>query len=214
VDHALSAAFYGPDARRTYISVTAALILPLGVALMTGLLTGLTAAALLWWWLPGLWLRVSLIAAASSALAAWLAMLRFWWLRRIDSIEADLFHLQAGQFAACQPVQIEQKIDGGRVLQIGKPPATRWQLLSAARIVLEGGTLSHRSLSGVFAPADVSAFQTWLVGQKYAAWRSPAAPQQGIEVTALGRAMFREAAGKLAPSPAPEASQSVSWRES
>jgi hypothetical protein len=179
------------DARKAYVSVRAAVIIPAGAALAAGCMAGLAAGSIAWALEAGEPLKVAAAAAGVAALAALVSALR-WWREIVTSIEAA--HLAASSpNVAFQPMRIEIPTGKQNVRRFEKLPVTRGQLIRAAKLVTSGGTLSVRTLTQVFtSSAEAQAFQTALVAGGYAEWRNAVAPTQGIRVTEKGMALFEE----------------------
>lgn len=199
-----AALFYGPEARRTYVSIRVAIVLLGGAALVIGFLAGFSAVLVLVWWFP-LWaaLRLALLIFAITALSSYLAFLKFWWLPKVDTIESDLYHLQAGQHAVMQPAVIEtrSRTDGGIVIGRSKPPITRYQLLALARHVTAGGKLTFRDVKGLLSDAQFIEMRKWL-------WRHEPPYAWGeeesrVELTADGRQFFADCLAQLPQYPYP-----------
>jgi len=92
-------------------------------------------------------------------------------------------------------VEVEKKKDTGRsdwlLFDLSGSPSA---LQSLASGVLSGLSLSESEWSGSgrpFSRSDFRALRSQLIERGLACWRNPGAPAQGVELTAVGRAVFR-----------------------
>jgi hypothetical protein len=94
-------------------------------------------------------------------------------------------------------------LDNNRVVQRTDLGANYEQQINVARLVLNGGTISQGSCLRYFA-GNRQAFQSYqqqLVAAGWGRWRSPNAPQQGMEITDLGLAEFQQMLDNQTPLP-------------
>jgi hypothetical protein len=203
--------YHGADARRIYVSILAAVILPAAQAALTGGLVGVSVGSLV----GGLAmigevkqpaLLGALCGLVSGCLVATVAWFRFRgeWRETVLMVEEALGMDLDGDGRAGR-IEPATKIEWaeGSSLRYDELPCSDEQLTQVARKVLSGVSLSQGNLSPIFggSRAAVQEFQARLVERGYCRYRNSRAPAQGIEPTAKGMAMFRARAG-YSPTPA------------
>jgi len=190
----------GYHARRTYVSFTAIVLLPLGVGFAAGIYTA--AIFVSFCLVLDVSLRYSLIPASIAATAAWLYSLR-WVHTMIKDTERALWAIAHGKLIASQPLLVETHTDNNRVVRRTDLGANYEQQIQVARLVLNGGTISQGSCLRYFA-GNRQAFQSYqqqLVAAGWGRWRSKDHPSQGVAVTDFGMAEFKKMVERGIPLP-------------
>jgi len=178
-----------PGTNGEHLSIRVGLLLPIGQALLTGILTGGVTLAIST--LAG-WKQAQAIAAAAAtiaALIAWLALLRGW--RLIVASQAGV-ELNPPPLAPDEPrsTLLEMSINDGATLRYAELPASFEQLRALAAGVLGGATLSESVWTpGLFTRSEFAKVKAALVRRGLAENRSRD-PARGIQLTRAGEAAF------------------------
>lgn len=170
-----------------------AVLIPLAAALITGSLAGAVVLAVAWAaGTPNPWQPAAILAS--------LAALIFWLVghsraRKAGELERGLVvdpPLETTTKGAT--IRVEMRSDNGRAMDYADLPATLDQLRALADGLQNGAPLTVGSWTGHRRPFSRSEFENLraeLVRRNLAAWRNPAAPAQGCELTPQGRAVFK-----------------------
>jgi hypothetical protein len=179
-------------------------LVPLAQALATGVLLG-GATGLVGTWLqaPDPW-ALALGVGCGATVLTWGALLRqvrdlLWQVRTA---------LAPGPTTEPErpTVRVELAHQGEKRLQYLNIPGDPDRLAHLARRVLAGDPLSEARWTGKrgpFSKAEFQALRAELLRAHLVRWRNPGAPAQGVELTPVGRAVFRRLAqGGEPPTPA------------
>lgn len=190
----------GYHARRTYVSFTAIVLLPIGIGFAAGIYTA--AIFVSFCLVLDVPLRYSLLPASIAAAAAWMYSLR-WVHTMIKDTERALWAIAHGKLIASQPLLVETHMDNNRVVRRTDLGANYEQQIEVAKLVLNGGTISQGSCLRYFNGnrQEFQSYQQQLVAAGWGRWRSPNAPQQGMEITDLGMAEFQRMIDNQTPLP-------------
>jgi len=164
---------------------------PVGAVLALSLGSGLVVfvgTALLCWALQ-MTVRIALATAGISVLAVWIL-----WVARIDSLFWSTEKVRPAALPAYQQtspvVQVEvHQPEKGRWAWLDLPGGPE-QLEQLARGLASGRTLSESEWSGrgrLYTRAEFRELRGELLERGLAVWRSPGAPTQGVELSAVGR---------------------------
>lgn len=177
-------------------------------AIITGAVCGVAAAAVTAWFELPFW-AIGATAAALATAGGWLSYRNRWqWLlERITGadLNADGY---IGQPQPQQPqlpapsirVELAQN-DGHQVDFIDLPYPEKLPALAAG--LQQGRTFSLSTWTGsgaLFSRAEFEELRGELIRRGLAEWNNPAAPAQGVKLTAAGRAIFRRLATPTLPS--------------
>lgn len=171
--------------------------LPLGQAVVTGLLTGLPAgflAGLTGWSDPGL---TGLLTGAGAALVFWLKLVRHWQQLVTDLLYPDQPEQQpiTDQLKpADSTLRLEVVQEGGNFVQYADLQARPEQLVSLARGLMRGQSFSEDSWSGQGRPFSRSQFRALrevMLSRGWLTWRDPEAKAQGLQLTHAGKAVMK-----------------------
>jgi hypothetical protein len=168
---------------------------PVGQALVTGILVALCSAgvtiAVGWpWWVPP-----AVLVGTSTLVWVWLLvdhrrLLRF--VEKVVGVDLD-GDGEVGEDAG-RPERVKVEITRGTQQVYLDLPCGRETLRTVARAVLADQPLSESRWTGQgrpFSRATFAEFRDELLERGLLAWRNPQAHSQGVEPTRAGRAVFR-----------------------
>ena len=185
-------------------------MLPLLQSIAGGAVTALLAFALAYgaeWRLPWLF---ALASGAGAAFVWYWSTVVLWRRSAYPQPETTL----PDRPRQTPIVRVEVTKDDGRTLEFIDLPANPDQLISLARGVLEGQTLSESAWTGAgqpFTRAEFSSLRGELIRRGLACWNNPQTPARGVSLTRGGMAAMRTFAC-MTDLPTPQVSQSQSVR--
>ena len=181
------------------MSITAALIIPCGIAFLAGLYAGLiigSALLSLSFYYPvpvEMIANLSLFAASVSAPVGWVWGLR-WWYRSERQYYYDQYDERRG-YTGQMTMPQTRPYTRGTLTDGFNSPADYNQTRDIAQMVVKAGkwSVTVRSLRRWLGD-DASAYILWLVGEGYADYRNPENSNAGVYITDEGMGYFRDKA--------------------
>jgi hypothetical protein len=186
-------------------------LVPLLQSIAGGAVTALLAFAVAYgagWRLP--WLFA--LATGAGAAVVWYWSTVVLWRRSAYPQPESTLPAQPKQTPV---VRVEVLKDDGRSMEFIDLPANPDQLISLARGVLQGQTLSESAWTGAgqpFTRAEFASLRGELIRRKLAVWNNPQTPARGVSLTRGGVAAMRTFAA-MTDYPTPQVSQPKSVRE-
>ena len=176
-------------------SITSAVLVPAGQAIVTGCFIGLAAGSIAWAVDAGNPAALGMASGASVAALAWFG-LRSSWERRLESVlgVASQPAAPAAALAYNQVIKVEVLSEGGRAGDFLDLPGGSENLIKFACGLQDGRGLTVATWTGsagVYTRGQFEALRHELLKRGLVRWRNPHDPKGGAELTARGRATFR-----------------------